>query len=845
MDHIFLSETAAETETYFPQGGRRDTEIPARDRAEHSARLKRNWRAIWAKYDEGRAVGASDETARERDCSGHCGLYFDFVSSKGYEIAANSLENHRFGITIANVAKVDTGDGPMERVTIFVPENRRAEFERKIVDYAEKETEKTLAPKNKKLIESIDDLMESSVESLWRDDLNLMPRPGGDAVWCEVWLVEPEGPLLRNATGESVCVMAFKRAMEESRISVKDKTLRFPERSVCLVYASYSQLVGLMERFGNIGEFRRAKDTAEFFMNMPNAEQVEWERDLLQRVRVAENPTVAVSVLDTGATLHPLLHPVLQDEDRLAVNPSWSVNDVNGHGTGMCGLAAYGDLIGPLARSSPVHIEHAIESVKILPDRGENDKELYGRITQEGMYRAEISGGQRKHIGCMAVTTVDGRDRGNPSSWSAAIDQMTSGAVDGVQRLFIVSAGNVDAEADRDYPNANVNFAVCDPAQSWNAVTVGAYTDKTHIERQSLSGYSVVAAAGELSPFSATSVMWDVKKWPIKPDILMEGGNLARSPSGDVSSEDDVCLLTTSNQPLQTQFQWFNGTSAATALASRMAAQIASRYPQAWPETIRGLMIHSARWTDALMAQYKRVAGIDELSNKADYVRLAKFAGYGVPNLKRALDCASNELTLIAQAEIQPFKEGSTANEAKCNEIDFYKLPWPKDVLLGMGEAEVTLRVTLSYFIEPSPGEVGWNDRYKYPSHMLRFDVNNPTEDLPAFKRRLNKQTNEDDQPSGESDGGSERWTIGKNGHKFGSVHTDFIKTTAADLATCNLIGVAPVGGWWKTRTKFGRYNSKARYSLIVSLEADSVDCDIYTPVYNIVNVPVTMSVSV
>lgn len=839
MDHIFLPEGAAVSESYFPQGGRRDAELPARDRAEHSAKLQRNWRAIWAKYDEAHASDILETINSERSISDRRGLYFDFVSSKGYEIAANSLENHRAGITIANVAKVDTTDGQVERVTIFVPEKRRTEFERKVVEYAEQETAKTSAPKNKKLIESIDDIRESSVESLWRDDVDLMPRPNGGAEWCEVWLVEPEGPLLRDATEESLSVMAFKQALAENGISVKEKTLRFPERSVCLVYATYSQLSYLMKRLGNIGEFRRAKDTAEFFMDIPNAEQVEWERDLLRRVSVSESPTVAVAVLDTGAASHPLLYPVLRDEDRLAVNPSWSVNDVDGHGSGMCGLAAYGDLIGPLASSSLIHIEHAIESVKILPDHGENDKELYGKITQEGMYRAEISGGRRKHIGCMAVTTNDGRDRGNPSSWSAAIDQMTSGAEDGVRRLFIVSAGNVDAESDRDYPNANVNFAVCDPAQSWNAVTVGAYTDKTHIERQSLRGYSVVAAAGELSPFSATSVMWDVKKWPIKPDILMEGGNLVRSPSGDVSPEDDVCLLTTSNQPLQKQFQWFNGTSAATALASRMAAQIAARYPNAWPETIRGLLIHSARWPEALIKQFKHLAGIDELEKKADYVQLTKFAGYGVPNLKRALDCAENALTLIAQAEMQPFKEGSNSSEAKCNEIVFYELPWPRDVLLDMGEIKVTLRVTLSYFIEPSPGEVGWNDRYKYPSHMLRFDVNKPTEDLGTFRRRLNRQANEEDSSSMESDGGSERWTIGKNGHKFGSVHTDFFTTTAADLAACNLIGIMPVGGWWKTRTKFRRYNNKARYSLIVSLETDSSNCDIYTPVYNMVNVPI------
>ena len=40
MDHIFLPDSAAETEAYFPQGGRRDTNLPERDRAAHSARLK-------------------------------------------------------------------------------------------------------------------------------------------------------------------------------------------------------------------------------------------------------------------------------------------------------------------------------------------------------------------------------------------------------------------------------------------------------------------------------------------------------------------------------------------------------------------------------------------------------------------------------------------------------------------------------------------------------------------------------------------------------------------------------------------------------------------------------------
>ena len=41
-------------------------------------------------------------------------------------------------------------------------------------------------------------------------------------------------------------------------------------------------------------------------------------------------------------------------------------------------------------------------------------------------------------------------------------------------------------------------------------------------------------------------------------------------------------------------------------------------------------------------------------------------------------------------------------------DIQFFELPWPRDVLQGLGEQSVRLRVTLSYFIEPNPGRRGW-----------------------------------------------------------------------------------------------------------------------------------------
>jgi hypothetical protein len=86
-------------------------------------------------------------------------------------------------------------------------------------------------------------------------------------------------------------------------------------------------------------------------------------------------------------------------------------------------------------------------------------------------------------------------------------------------------------------------------------------------------------------------------------------------------------------------------TSAATAQAAWLAAQIQNTYPDMWLETVRGLIVHSAKWPEQLKAQFLA----DQ--SKTSYSKLLRICGYGVPDLKRALYSASNSLTLIAQNE--------------------------------------------------------------------------------------------------------------------------------------------------------------------------------------------------
>ena len=316
---------------------------------------------------------------------------------------------------------------------------------------------------------------------------------------------------------------------------------------------------------------------------------------------------------------------------------------------------------------------HRLKSVKILHSPAPHDPELYGAVTQESVFRVEVAP-DRKRVFCMAVTSTDGRDRGRPSSWSAAIDSLASGSNDEERRLIVLSAGNTDRAHRRSYPNSNITDGIHDPAQAWNALTVGGYTEKTAIDGTRFPGWQPLAARGDLAPCSCTSTTWG--KWAIKPDIVMEAGNMGINPAvTDPDYIDDALqLLSTSHRfvagkPLTS----FGDTSAATALAARFAAIVWAKYPHLAPETVRALMIHSAEWTPEMLARFT------DAREDVDYKNLLRCFGYGVPNLTRLLSSLDNSLTLIAESNLRPFFKENGAVETR--EMRPHPLPWPTEAL--------------------------------------------------------------------------------------------------------------------------------------------------------------------
>jgi hypothetical protein len=628
--------------------------------------------------------------------------FIDFVGEPGADLVLKSLEERRSGIRLLNVRREGEGNQEQMLATVYVPNNKRGHFLRKINTYSNEETNSG-KPKHEKLVNSISDIRRSVLESFWQDDRALMP--GHTPTWIEVWL--------SSDTNESID--RFEALLQQHRIKKAEGIIRFPERIVLMILASRTQLEQLIELSDDVAEFRLAKEVASFFIELENLEQLEWNRELLNRTEVDENSNVVVCIIDSGVNNgHLLIQPVLFDSDLHTVNSAWGTNDHNGHGTLMAGVTAYGDLMDALTSRDRIRIAHRLESAKILPPPpARNPQQLWGYMTAQGLYRAEIQEPYRKRISCLAVTSIDFRDRGRPSSWSGKLDELTSGYEDDQKRLIIVSAGNTeDPDNWRRYFADNLTNEVHDPGQAWNALTIGAYTEKVNIREPSLANYRPIAPHGGLSPYSTTSSTWPLRKWPIKPEVLFEGGNVARGPNDSVFDTEDMKLLSTYYSQAVAQFAPFCATSAAAAQASWMAARIQALYLEAWPETIRALIVHTAQWTDTMKRQFLQ----DQ--TKTSYARLLRICGYGVHNLERALYCAANSVTLISQAELQPYKRHTSRYVSR--DMHLYSLPWPSDALLKLGPTPVEMRVTLSYFVEPGQGRwVGKIDIAIHPMHFV------------------------------------------------------------------------------------------------------------------------------
>lgn len=749
--------------------------------------------------------------------SGTAGVYLELYTRREWFVP-EQFEALRQGIHLASV--VDVGDNGL-RITIFVPYEAFAYFRKALEKYRTEMGRGGKRPAYADRIERIDNIQfGSDLRSLWTDAPELFPTDD-KRVWWEVWLFE------ERAHG-------FVQGAGHFGVEVKSSELRYPGLVVRLAEASKSQLEELNRHTGAISEIREPTVAPSLISKLEAAQQVELTDDLLKRVRRAPSDAPAVCVLDTGVNEgHPLLQPAIDAADVFSWHPAWGSDDKDDHGTAVSGTVLYGDLRNHLGSQGLVALSHIVESVKIFTRHALGKiPDLYGVVIRDSVAIIESSKPNRRRLFVSAIVSEAHDNFGLPTEWSAEIDRLAAEK----HRLFIVPAGNVnDGHMDVEgYPIANNLPPLSDPGQSWNAITVGGYTRRAQPLAAPLDDFQPLAPEGGLSPTSRTAVNWDrtIRAVPVKPDVVCEAGNYAYAPGAQEAwIVNDYQSIGAAADFRRAPLCLFAFTSAATGEIGEVAGQLAAELSTLWPETIRGLIIHCSDWTPYMRAE------LDGCVTEDERLSFLRRFGYGVPNVTRALHSAYSDATMIAQGELSPFRREQ--GDIKTNEAVIYQLPWPVSFLERLGEMRLEMKVTLSYFVEPNPGRRGWQGRYSYPSHGLRFKLKRPDENEQRFYERINREEREEDYGGAE---GHDQWLIGRPRDR-GSVHSDVWVGRAADLARSGVLCVHPVSGWWRYLPRLGRWSRNVRYALIVGLRSQNPDIDVYTEIGNVISTAVTTEI--
>ncbi|WP_206915754.1 S8 family peptidase [Alicyclobacillus suci] len=691
------------------------------------------------------------------------------------------------------------------------------------VDKYETEIDKRSGkPRYNTLISSIDSIRESLVKELWTGPLELLPAQEDTLNWWEVWLYGGiEDPQLAQRMRLQFAAFAKREGIE---VDIEQR-IEFADRQVFILHASYANLSNAVSYLDSVAELRPPSQAIRDVHVLEHSTRKDFD-NAAKRVIPPRGTAPTITLLDTGLNhTHPLLEPAVLTNGLHTIDPSSvSTGDYLGHGTRMAGVALYDDMSAHFLSAENYQLPAHLESVRIPLDSTDDERRLWGKTLSDAVYLAESMDSDKRRIYYTAISGTP-LTRGLPSSWSATMDQLCFNQGE-KPRLIAVAAGNVTTFDISGYPSRNLSSQLHDPAQARNVITVGAITDLTEVSNP-VPGYEIapIAGAGQLSPHSTVHIP---KNDAIKPDIVCEGGNVGWTGEFAEPTLEGLSIVTTSERfLLGDALTTVGGTSPATATACRMMAQIWEANPDLRPETIRGLLIHSASWTNALRQQFP---------NKRDLLRSC---GYGVPDVQFACKSATSAVTLIAEGmlrarhmeRVPTRRKGQWKWIEHDREILVFDLPWPDELLRSLGETKVELRVTLSYFCDPSPKHT----LKAYQGAGLKWDLQGPHESESMFIKRVNLAERE----AGENNfAGANDWEIGIQARSRGTVQSDRWAGIAADLAVRRKLAVYPVMGWWDgNKTRYPVQDIP--FSLIVSVISEDVTLDIY----NQIDVPVPVLV--
>lgn len=670
-------------------------------------------------------------------------------------------------------------------------------------------------PRRFNLFETVTAFRLATIDDLWTGDDDRLP-PEDKAVEWEIWV-------RLDAVG------LFKRYVNHLELKMTGDPTQFVDTAVFNVIGKRADIELLIRGSAAVVELRSASSFVTEYLDLDPESKIETFDALTKLITGPPDESPITTILDTGVNYaNPLIGVALDPADCRTIDSDWVTNDHHGHGTNMAGISLYGDLEAKIEADAPIALQTALESIVVSAPHGADHVPAHDAIERAIDL---LPNDERKRILCLAQTAPGDFSDGRQSALSGVVDRVAWN--DGENsRLICVAAGNVQGTVDKRYPVGpydmrNAEHRLESPAQAINALTIGAATEREP------EGGEAFAPVGDLCPSSRTSQNWDVH-YAYKPDIVMEGGNHIVDEDPLFSRPTPQTLLLTANRNYPAHpLGWTGETSAATARAAGLATRLQAQYPQFRAETLRGLMVHSADWTPAMLVREKEFEALGY--SKADaFEALLQCYGWGIPNEENLFRSAGDALTLIAEDELTPYKLKD--DRISLREMKYFPLPWPSDVLRQLNQEEVELRCTLSYFAEPDPHAASRSRSDRYPSHRLRFDMRRPGEEVIDALSRINMYASAEDLEDFVDDDFSELgiastdsgWRLGDNKRRRGTIHHDIWTGKAYDLADRDVISIFPVRGWWGDRKNDGYFHRSVRFSVILSVRTKRTDVDLY-----------------
>jgi Subtilase family len=407
-----------------------------------------------------------------------------------------------------------------------------------------------------------------------------------------------------------------------------------------------------------------------------------------------------IVVVDSGIQSgHPLLSSTIGEAEVFLSNSQKATGgeiDRSGHGTGVSGIAAYGD-IEKCILSKEFKSSATIFSARILDDNNDYDENLLLENQLEQVVKYFVDNYQNKcRVFNLSIGNCNSIYNSGDKQFrlAARLDEIAYRYQD-YDLVFVVSAGNArpfsSGEGERyitDYPNyiLDSESRIIDPATSAIAITVGSLS----LGRGSMNNpddaqvNSVAQIRGYPSPFTRTGFGVDGM---IKPDVVAYGGDFVIDGNrimGHVNAAVSVITFSLSNLSGKL-FTISSGTSLAAPYISNLAAQLFNKYPAASSNLIRALIANSASLPPEIPDEFQIGTGLSEKYKTAQMAKQLSVYGYGQPNLERAMYSMENDVVLVCDRVLM-----------EIGDFHIYEIPaLPSEFLSISGER--TLSISLAF----------------------------------------------------------------------------------------------------------------------------------------------------